>query len=82
MDAEWSTPNIFQFTKGENKANTMDLDPVSLDRLYYLIYCLKQEGIYVYMDLLTYRRFKSGDGVEAADDWGMLRNHTAPLTEN
>jgi len=70
LDAEWSTPNIFQFTKGKNKANTMSFDPVSLDRLDYLIYCLKQEGIYVYMDLLTYRRFKSGDGIEAAEQLG------------
>jgi len=70
LDAEWSTPNIFQFTKGENRPNTMNLDPVSLDRLDYLIHCLKNEGIYVYMDLLTYRRFKSGDGVEAADRLG------------
>ncbi len=70
LDAEWSTPNIFQFTKGNNKANTMSFDPVSLDRLDYLIYCLKQEGIYVYMDLLTYRRFKSGDGIEAAEQLG------------
>ena len=33
LDAEWSTPNIFQFTKGENKENTMNFDPVSMDRL-------------------------------------------------
>jgi hypothetical protein len=70
LDAEWATPNIFQFTKGENKANTMNFDPVSLDRLDYLIYCLKQEGIYIHMDLLTYRRFKSGDGVESAGQLG------------
>ena len=70
MDAEWSTPNIFQFTKGENKPNTMNFDPVSIDRLDYLIYCLKQEGIYVYMDLLTYRRFKAGDGLEDASHLG------------
>ena len=70
LDAEWSTPNIFQFTKGENKANTMNFDPESIDRLDYLINCLKQEGIYIYMDLLTYRRFKSGDGVEAAGQLG------------
>ena len=70
LDAEWSTPNIFQFTKGENKPNTMNLDPESMDRLDYLISCLKKEGVYVYMDLLTYRRFKSGDGVEAADKLG------------
>jgi hypothetical protein len=66
MDAEWSTPNIFQFTKGENRPNTIGFDPESMDRLDYLIYCLKEEGIYIYMDLLTYRRFKTGDGVENA----------------
>jgi len=66
MDAEWATPNIFQFTKGKRKGNTLDFDPESMKRLDYLIYCLKQEGIYIYMDLLTYRKFKSGDGVENA----------------
>ena len=67
MDAEWSTPNIFQFTKGENKPNTLSFDPVSVDRLDYLIHCLKQEGVYIYMDLLTYRRFKEGDGLKDAN---------------
>ncbi len=67
MDGEWSTPNIFQFSKGENLENTQSLDPRSMDRLDYLIHCLKKEGIYVYLDLLTYRRFKTGDGVEGAD---------------
>ncbi|MEA4847574.1 MAG: hypothetical protein VB106_10120, partial [Clostridiaceae bacterium] len=66
MDAEWATPNIFQFAKGKRKGNTLDFDPESMKRLDYLIYCLKQEGIYIYMDLLTYRKFKSGDGVENA----------------
>jgi hypothetical protein len=66
MDAEWSTPNIFQFTKGENKPNTLSFDPVSIDRLDYLISCLRQEGIYIYLDLLTYRRFKEGDGLKDA----------------
>jgi hypothetical protein len=77
MDAEWATPNIFQFTKGEYKPNTLSLDPESMDRLDYLIHCLKQEGIYVYMDLLTYRRFKAGDGVEAADK---LRDAAKPYS--
>ncbi len=63
MDAEWSLPNLFQFSRGRHVANTRKLDMQTLDRLDYLIYCLKQEGIYVYMDLLTYRRFKSDDGV-------------------
>ena len=64
LDAEWSTPNIFQFAKGRLLKDTSKFDPESMDRLDYLVYCLKQEGIYIYMDFLCYRRFRSGDGVE------------------
>lgn len=63
LDAEWHIPNIFSFTRGKRVADAR-LDPQSLDRLDYLIYCLKQEGIYCYMDMLTYRKFKSDEGVE------------------
>lgn len=63
LDADWSTPNIFQFSKGKRLKNTLSFDPESMDRLDYMIYCLKNEGIYIYMDFLTYRRFKEGDGV-------------------
>ncbi len=68
LDAEWSTPNIFQFTKGKFSDNTRNLDAESLERLDYLIYSLKLEGIYIYMDLLTYRKFKSDEGVYNAKD--------------
>ena len=64
LDSEWHTPNIFQFTKGKRLDRTTELDPESMKRLDYLIYCLKREGIYVYMDVFTYRKFKSGDGIE------------------
>ncbi len=77
MDGDWSTPNIFQFTKGKRLDNTRQLDPESMDRLDYLIHCLKREGIYVYMDLLTYRRFRSGDGVDATD---RIRNAARPYS--
>jgi len=70
LDGEWSTPNIFRFSRGENPMNTMSLHPESMDRLDYLIYCLKKEGVYVYMDLLTYRRFQTDDGVEAVRQLG------------
>lgn len=77
MDGDWSTPNIFQFTKGPLLENTQRLDPASMDCLDYLIFCLKREGIYVYLDLLTYRKFRSGDGVAAAD---LLPNAARPYS--
>ncbi len=66
LDAEWNTPNIFQFAKGKRCSFTTEFDVESMKRLDYLIYSLKQEGIYCYMDMFTYRKFKSGDGVENA----------------
>lgn len=63
MDSEWATPNIYQFTKGRRMKDTTTYDPESFDRLDYLIYCLKKEGIYVYLDMMTYRKFKEADGV-------------------
>jgi len=67
MDAEWATPNIFQFNRARPKDNTRTFDPESMDRLDYLLYCLKEEGIYTYLDMLTYRQFRPGDEVDAVD---------------
>ena len=70
LDAEWDTPNIYAFTKGKRLTTTRVLDEESMDRLDYLIYALKKNGIYCYMDMMTYRKFKSGDGVVHADSLG------------
>jgi len=66
-DAGWSVPNFFEFDRDNQKDNTQSFDPESLDRYDYLIYCLKREGIYVYLDQLVHRKFKAGDGVDAVD---------------
>ena len=66
LDAEYGTPNIFQFAKGPLLKSTRKLDPRSQERMDYLVYCLKQEGIYIYMDLMVSRQFKADDGVENA----------------
>ena len=63
FDSEWDTPNIFAMTKGPRAARTTEFDNEAMDRLDYLTYCLKKEGIYVYMDIFTSRRFKTEDGV-------------------
>ncbi len=70
MDAEWATPNIFQFNRAQPQPQTRTFDPESIDRLDYLIYCLKQQGIYVYLDMLTYRQFRPDDGVDRVDRLG------------
>ncbi len=63
LDAEWDTPNIFAYTKGKRVYTTRVLDEKSMDALDYLVYCLKEEGIYCYLDMITYRHYKEGDGV-------------------
>ncbi len=63
LDAEWDTPNIFSYRKGKRVKSTCDFDEKSMDCLDYLIYCLKEEGIYCYLDMQTYRHFKEEDGV-------------------
>ena len=68
LDAEWDTPNLFAFSKGRRVTTTRKLDVVSLDRLDYLISCLKEAGIYCYLDMMTYRKFKEGDGVPFHED--------------
>ena len=68
MDAEWATPNLFRFTSGKRLVSTRTLDERSMERLDYLIKCLKDHGIYAAVDMNTYRKFKSGDGVACANE--------------
>jgi hypothetical protein len=67
MDADWARPNIFDSAYDD----TQHFSAESLDRLDYLIYQLKQRGVYVYLDLLVHRKFKAGDGVR---DWQQVAN--------
>jgi hypothetical protein len=65
MDSEWATPNIFTSNRDKPDDNTRHLDPTSMDRLDYLFSCLKKEGVYIYLDMLTYRQFLPGDAVDS-----------------
>ena len=86
LDAEWDTPNIFAYSKGKRVKTTRELDPKSMDRLDYLIHCLKEEGIYCYMDMMTYRKFKEGDDVpfhkylmDSAKPWSITNRRLIDL---
>jgi hypothetical protein len=63
-DAPWAERH-FLATSADT---TREFDAENLDRFDYLVHCLKREGIYVYLDQLVHRRFKSGDGVDAVAD--------------
>ena len=81
MDADWSTPNIFQFKKGQRLVTTGVADPESLDRMDYLIKCLKENGVYIYMDILTYRRFRTSEcksGAERLASGAKIYSYTNP----
>ena len=63
IDAQWAPRNIYTFSRGKRITTTRVLDERSLERMDYLVKCLKDRGIYVYFDMVSYRKFKSGDGV-------------------
>jgi hypothetical protein len=59
MDASWESFNIFDKSTG----GTRKLNDNALDRLDYFIHCLKENGIYVDLNLLVSRRFTVADGL-------------------
>ncbi len=61
QDSEWVDPNIFG---DRNVRDTRSLDPAMLAKLDWWIKCLKDEGIYVWLDLHVGRRVKAADGVD------------------
>ena len=60
-DSPWVSPNVF----GERSApDTRHLSAAMLDKLDWWIKCLKDEGIYVWLDLHDGRQLRRADGVE------------------
>lgn len=62
MDNPWSPGSLFQ-----QGSDTRHLNPVTLDRLEYLIAHLKRNGIRVNVNLHVSRTFRREDGVPYAD---------------
>lgn len=55
----WVTPTVID--KSRNDSQTMNEE--ALDKLDYLVKCLKDQGVYIYVDLHVGRLFKAGDDI-------------------
>ena len=60
-DSEWVDPNIFG---DRNTPSTLNLSAAMLEKLDWWMKCLKDEGIYVWLDLHVGRRLKPADGID------------------
>jgi hypothetical protein len=63
-DSYWVQPNIF----GTRSSNTRRIDPDMLDRIDWWVHCLKEEGIYVWLDLHVQRKLTAADGIPGFED--------------
>jgi len=63
MDAFWAEPNLFAGDRSKGL-----FSPDSLDKFDYLVYKLKEAGIYVFMDMLVHRKAVKEDGVDDFSD--------------
>ncbi len=60
-----SSTGVIDYTRGDSR----HFNSEGLDRMDYLIAQLKERGIYIYLDLLDYRMFRSADGVKEGDQF-------------
>ena len=65
LEAPWDPFNVFD----KRFKDTRHLDPEALDRLDYFIAKLKENGIYVDLNLLVSRRFTAADGLPPQIEW-------------
>ncbi|HID24080.1 MAG TPA: hypothetical protein EYP14_16995, partial [Planctomycetaceae bacterium] len=63
LDSRWGP--LIDYERGDSR----HLNAEALDRMDWFVAELKKRGIYIYMDLLDYRRFRTADGVTQGDDF-------------
>ena len=63
-NSPWVNPNVF----GEQAADTKTVSDTILERLDWWIKCLKDEGIYVFLDLHVQRHLTPNDGIDGFDE--------------
>lgn len=64
-DSSWVEPNIFGSQKSNN---TKSIDSDSMEKLDWWIKCLKDEGIYVWLDMHAERKLKTGDAITSFEE--------------
>jgi hypothetical protein len=64
-DSLWVDPNIFGDQKSQD---TQNLSSTMLEKLDWWIKCLKDEGIYIWLDLHVARQLKAGDGIDGFEE--------------
>src|SRR5690606_28091340 len=64
-DSIWVNPNIFG---DEDLNHSHRIDPGAIDKIDWWIKCLKDEGIYTWLDLHVGRHVKPGDNIIAFDE--------------
>ncbi|MEW6358424.1 MAG: hypothetical protein AB1696_18970 [Planctomycetota bacterium] len=64
VDSGWG-PCAIDYKREDSR----HLDEQAMDRMDYLIAELEKRGIYIYFDMLDYRRFKEADGVKDASQF-------------
>jgi hypothetical protein len=64
-DSPWVDPNIF----GDQKSpDTQSISSAMLEKLDWWIKCLKDQGIYVWLDLHVERNLKAGDRIDGFEE--------------
>ena len=62
-DSGWSANPEYPLIQYDS-GNTRSLNPAGLERFDYWVYCLKEQGIYLHVDLLVGRAFLAGDDLD------------------
>ena len=77
-DSPWVNPNVF----GKSASNTRSLDENLLAKLDWWIKCLKDEGIYVWLDLHAQRGLLPNDNIEGYAEIAKGRPYVEPKGYN
>lgn len=66
-DSEWAVSKISGWTDAQT--TTREIDEIALDKLHYLVYQMKQHGVYMFFDICAGRQVMEDDGIK---DWEYL----------